>query len=326
MNPDHERDPLRWIVIASSPYSGSTLLALLMDMHPEITSIGEMDGPEAHDKVRCSCGQWLTDCPHFRAITAHMNANGFDFDLTRWNTNLAVVQNRVLHRLAYGLLKPYALHQARHRLVNALPPYRRLLRHKLNRNRALATALLDITGKRVVFDSSKEYPRLRHLIHDLHGVDLRVVHLVRDVFGFANSSIKYKHVSAERAARAWIKRNRAIQYELAHAPHVHTYFLRYEDLISHPADTMNALARFAAVTPTYDDDAHFHTLYSQYPPEQQHIMGNNRARKRSTPERRPIVLDEKWRTELTPQQIAQINAITGTLRADFGYAPLITDA
>jgi hypothetical protein len=53
------------IVFASTPYTGSTFLSILMGAHSEISTISELTGltPIADsEKYMCSCGSRLVDC------------------------------------------------------------------------------------------------------------------------------------------------------------------------------------------------------------------------------------------------------------------------
>ena len=54
-----------FVSIETSSYSGATLLAFLLGAHPQIATIGEMDGlipRENPDEYFCSCGQLIKRC------------------------------------------------------------------------------------------------------------------------------------------------------------------------------------------------------------------------------------------------------------------------
>ena len=61
-----------FLYVSSSSYSGSTLLAFLLNTHPDIFSVSEMDGWPYGEKeaFRCSCGEILRECPFFRTVAS----------------------------------------------------------------------------------------------------------------------------------------------------------------------------------------------------------------------------------------------------------------
>lgn len=312
----------RWVCVTSAPYSGSTLLAVMLDMHPEIASVGEMNGYEGSTKLRCSCGEWMEECPFWQQITREMQVRGFVFSPTAWKTTLVLPSHRLVQRVAQSDLGSAALEHVRENVLAALPPFRQFIETRVQRNRALGQSILAVTGKRVIFDSAKEAMRVPYFLRYGAELDLRVLHLVRDVYGFVNSLVKYSHVPAEKAARHWVKRNQHILQERAKFSPDAAHLIRYEDLVREPARVLPELHAFCGVTPQVMREDDYHAFYAAYPFEKQHIIGNSKARKRRESGRRPLVLDEKWRAALTPEQVNTITDIAGEMRAAFGYEPL----
>jgi len=63
--------PVRYVSMPGSPYTGSTLLGMLMTNHPACTSIGAATGLTAKvelDTYLCSCGQLFTECRFWHRI------------------------------------------------------------------------------------------------------------------------------------------------------------------------------------------------------------------------------------------------------------------
>lgn len=59
------------IIIASTPYTGSTLLSILLGAHPSVSTISELTGVTPRvkiDEYMCSCGDRLLDCSFFQQI------------------------------------------------------------------------------------------------------------------------------------------------------------------------------------------------------------------------------------------------------------------
>ena len=68
---DHTPAPVRYVSMPGSPYTGSTLLGMLMANHPACTSIGAATGLTAKvdlDTYQCSCGLPFTECCFWHRI------------------------------------------------------------------------------------------------------------------------------------------------------------------------------------------------------------------------------------------------------------------
>ena len=78
----------RVIYVVGSSHSGSTLLAMLADEHPEVASVGETAvKPRIRREGRsatqlCSCGAALQNCGFWQHIFADVAAQGLRFDAT----------------------------------------------------------------------------------------------------------------------------------------------------------------------------------------------------------------------------------------------------
>jgi len=86
--------PLTYVV--GSSHSGSTLLALLADEHPQIASVGETavkprirrEGRTANQL--CSCGATLAECVFWQQIFADVSSRGVPFDVRHWSTEYRI--------------------------------------------------------------------------------------------------------------------------------------------------------------------------------------------------------------------------------------------
>ncbi|HEY6073047.1 MAG TPA: hypothetical protein VIV15_06530, partial [Anaerolineales bacterium] len=146
-------DPLRvqYLYVAGGTFSGSTLLAFILNAHPEIVSIGEPYSARLTlDGYRCSCGEFLIECPFFAKLRQKVNELGSSFDLTDWGPILFHVSRYgVVNTLASRPLPSNFLESARERLLFAWPGYAKLAERNGRRVWHLAKAGLEITGKRV---------------------------------------------------------------------------------------------------------------------------------------------------------------------------------
>ena len=59
-----ERSPERFLYVVGTSFTGSTLLSFLLNLHPQIVSVGEMTGPfrgvADRQAYPCSCGAALS--------------------------------------------------------------------------------------------------------------------------------------------------------------------------------------------------------------------------------------------------------------------------
>jgi len=290
------------LYVAGSGHSGSTLLALLLDSHPEIACIGET---AVKPKIRrrgatadaaCSCGALLSACPFWQDVFARTAALGERFGHDRWPNDY-----RFEHPLAQRFLNRIASTPGgRRRLAWAgrhLPVYRQRVRRIDDANVALMEAVLAARGARVFGDTSKRSPRLVHLLQ-IPRFEVRILHLVRDVRGYA-ASAKRRGESPLDAARTW-RRDQVTVRSIAEAhPGVPYYRLEYERLCADPNAALQEVWRFAGVRP--------HQVGDSVDAAQHHVLGN--AMRMGGAMR--IRLDQSWMQRLDPTEVRDVLAIAG---------------
>lgn len=240
------------LYITSSSYSGSTLLSFLLNSHPDIFTVGEMNGWNygEDETFTCSCGKLLRDCPFFVVIAKAFRGNGLPFDVRNFGTDYRLAKservNRYLTAQLPGALPSTFLESVRDTIVAHIPNFWRVLAQEDRANRAFFEAALAYSRSSVFVDACKDPYRLRHL-RRVPGIDLYVVYLVRDVRGVVLSNLELKHpgVDAAFAARMWVRQQAAILRILAEFPH--TLRIHYEDLCDATNDTLGAIHRFAGI-------------------------------------------------------------------------------
>jgi len=199
---------MRVIYIAGASHSGSTLLDMMLNAHPEIISVGELlklnrvkRSKSGKPKfTRCSCGaSGLLRCEF-------------------WSR----VNERILHD--YG--KSLADLDLDHYCHSAEGP---------DANSILFRAISEVSGKEFVVDSSKLPRRLKHLM-GYDELNVYPIHLIRDPRGQIASviaknglmkSILYHEVVHAQARSA-----------LKSVPHS---IARYEDLVRKPEKTLDQI-------------------------------------------------------------------------------------
>jgi len=233
---------------------------------------------------------------------------GYDFDVAHFDTRFSLGGCTPVQYLRHGSTRVRMLDAARDAVLTAWPAERRALEALVDRNRAFIESVSEVTGKEVFLDTSKDRTRLKSFLR-FSNMDVRAIHLVRDVRGVVASRLRRKPGSdAGQAARQWVKTNQKTRVALQALPADRTLLLRYEDLCQKPLRTREQLYRFCQVAPGFE------VADSRAAPL--HIIGNE-MRLGSVSE---IRLDARWRDLLTPGQEQETRRIARREGRRYGYA------
>ncbi|HEY7524038.1 MAG TPA: sulfotransferase [Candidatus Limnocylindrales bacterium] len=295
---------MTYTYIASTAYSGSTLLATLLAAHPAVATVGGVSSTRRQGHMatfQCSCGRLIGECPFWLKVAHGMRQRGYDdFRLDDFGVGFDSEAGRA-GRLLVGSLGFGPLENLRDAVAGAWPAHRQRMRAIARRSEAIANLVLELTGATVFVDTSKERMRARYLLRELD-VDLRVIHLVRDPRGVVDSVLRRDRADgdAAAAARRWARTHGAILRALDHLPYDRRLLVRYEDLCANPRAELDRIDRFLGLDPTLVGKP---TVPG---PGGQHILGN----KRRLAGIGEIRLDERWRLNLDGAQLAAIVAAT----------------
>ena len=183
-------------------------------------------------------------------------------------------------------------------------------------------AAAEITGARVVVDSSKEIPTALALSH-LDDLDLRVIHIVRDARGVAYSWSKVvqrpeaggepmPRFSASRSTTFWLSGNVTVA-ALRHRG-VPVARMRYEDLVDDPAAAVGAAWRDLALPGTASipmlgpDTVHLNPTHS--------VAGNPMRFRTGVTK---LSADEAWRESLRARDRRVVTAMAWPVLRQYGY-------
>lgn len=299
-----------FVGIETSSYSGATLLAFLLNAHPAIASVGEMNGliaSEDPELYLCSCGQRIKDCEFWQSVTRAMAARGFAFDVADFHMEFELPGPAWRRRLRAGSFGHATLDAIRDRILTRMPAERALFEPLVARNVAFVQAVLDVTGKCIFVDTSKDHLRARAL-KMFSPFDVRIIHLVRDPRGVAASRLRRGvPIDAREAARQWVRLHTRLQNSLdTRAPDKYIV-ARYEDLCQGPRTVLKRLYAFCGADRTFEVLDLATTTH--------HIVGNAMRLDHLS----AIQLDERWHELLTADQQREIWQIAGPLGAQYGY-------
>jgi hypothetical protein len=191
----------------------------------------------------------------------------------------------------------------------------------------LYTAIQTVSGAKWIVDSSK-LPSYALLLRMMRGVDLRVLHLVRDSRGVMFSW--QKHVARLDSSQkdkmmlrySWL--SSSLRYDLYNLlthrlPRLgHPYLLmRYEDLIADPRSNLGRAVRHAGVD-ARDSEFGFLLEDGAVSLGPNHMVDGNPLR--FTVGRVPLQTDEAWRSGLSTSRRVAVSVLTSPLLLRYGYA------
>lgn len=298
-------EPPTVVYLAGSGRSGSTLLERTLGELPGFVNVGELIDlfrRVAPEGERCGCGQPFTACPFWSGAGARA-FGGWDPALlgrVRELQGRVARQRRLPSLLAPGL----AGRGFREGIAEYGGVYARLYR-----------AIADQAGARYVVDASK-WP-VQALALARAGLDVRVIHLVRDVRGVAHSLGKQAvsrphavagpdvmwHLTPASAAARW----QACQSEAGLLRHcgIPVTRLRYEDFVARPRDCTQAA--LAALGVAVDPAAFGHIGATAIRLGSSHGLSGNPSRFAAG--EITLCADESWRAGLSARDRALVTAI-----------------
>jgi len=209
------------------------------------------------------------------------------------------------------------------------PAWKRHYTEVQRRNTALVETVCEITGSRVIIDSSKVALRLKYLLRN-PDLDVKVIRLIRDgravaltymdpanfadaedvsfrAGGMGSGRVDGK-LAIYQAAEEWRRSNKEIEHVLARLDRSRWTSIHYEDLCGSPDATRRRLFGFLEVDPD--------RAVGGFRSVAHHVVGNG-MRLDSTTE---IRLDERWKSVLTEHDIAAFDTVAGTMNRRYGYA------
>jgi hypothetical protein len=310
----------RIIYLAGLGRSGSTLIERLLGELPDACALGEVVHVWRRSLVhneRCGCGLRFAECDFWQQV-GEAGFGGWarvDPALTA-RLRAEVDRNRFVPLLA-GPVLPSG--------------FRRTLDEYVGYYQRLYTAVGEVAGCSVVIDSSK-HPSLAFCLSRAAGLDVRVIHVVRDSRAVAYSwsrRVARPDAEAESYMRQLRPTSSAAQWSSQNAvmhllPRTETPMLRvrYEDLVRAPAAALRAIASFAGLG---GDERELQFLgedgtgyWAEIRPA--HTVSGHRTRFSSG--RIPIRPDDRWRTAMSPAQRRLVTAATFPLLARYGYLGL----
>jgi hypothetical protein len=217
---------VKLVYIAGMGRSGSTLLARLLGELDGFINVGEaarylFDTTRMARDLSCGCGDGVSDCVFWKDIVSSIDGDAQGF-------GTKVLRMRYLPFLI-APIKPPAFQEQLDRFLFALE--------------GLFTSVAERSGCDVIVDSSK-HPANAHILSQMPGIELYVVHLVRDPRGIVNSRAKPKEYlsafSPSRVVSLWLALN--FWSESLRFSATKYWLIRYEDFVRNPKGVLGKIA------------------------------------------------------------------------------------
>jgi hypothetical protein len=338
----HTETPVKVLKITGLGRSGSTILDIVLGNHPQIESVGEVgnivrNGWISHESLCgipqnqlrvpiCTCGKRLDvlyvespdeACPFWSRVrdewVERTDGEGIesypklqnDFELKRRWSRYGLDP---LPRLLYEKRRPSAPFRSYARLT-----------------RAFFESVRAVSGKPVIVDSSKA-PARALAFGMVPGIDLYVIHLVRDGRGVVTSlrksfekdpqaGIMWDHKAHPmwKTVVRWVVQNLASEWVCGQLGPKRTMRLRYEDFVADPKAALGRIGSLIELDLSDVADA----AASGKPMQAGHNIGGNKTKKSGTITLRAD--SKEWRSALSPTEQRLSWALMGWLMRRYGY-------
>jgi len=304
--------PLRVLYVAGCGRSGSTILDTVLGNHPGIESVGEachvVTNAWLREDAYCACGKPGRECDFWREVHSHWHRRVGQVDLAGYMKTARAVESSLRISVTQRCL---AAGEPRHL------EYLRL-------TVGLLAAIRDVSGAQVVVDSSKT-PSRALALSMAEGVDLRLIHMVRDCRGvFWSGKKRFRKderagISKDdegkgvvRAMKAWTAANLITGQLRRCLPKEYSIRLRYEDLITQPGIELRRIGDLVGM----DLEPLAAAVAGGQPMSIGHTIAGNRLRMAGSVQLRP---DVEWVEKLTWREQAACWALAGWLMKAYGY-------
>lgn len=286
------------LYLTSSSYSGSTLFTFLVNQHPDIFTIGELEGWDYKDEdYRCSCGEPIETCPFFTMMSEIFKKNNLNYSSRNFGTKLILSKNDAINRYLTSSI-PHLdfsfLEKIRDLMLNLSPRFKTIIKNVKKSNKLFVESALNYSGAKVFVDATKNPHRLR-MLDSIDGIELQVLYMVRDVRGVVASNARKKGISIKSATLKWLREQQNIIRIIDEFPEY--AILHYEDMCVDPQGSLAAIyAQMGLDTYIFGGEVRS---------SEHHILGNAMR----VSDINKIHLDERWKSELDSAAIGEIERI-----------------
>jgi hypothetical protein len=305
--------PITVLYLGGLGRSGSTLLDRMLGNLPGVLTGGELRHIWSRSLLEgevCGCGQDFRRCA-FWSVVGDRAFGGWDrVDLERvLFLERAVDRHRFVPMLATRF---------------ATPRFRRHVEEYTELLARLYQAIQDEGHTDAIVDSTMD-PSYAFLLRHVPGMDLRVVHLVRDsravAYSWTRPVLRPGIVDREARTRTyppiriglrWMEFNAMMEWLSKLVPSV---IVHYEDLVRSPHRILASIGRMAGI-PATEEKLGFVSADHVILGDNHAIAGNRMKFQRGS---LPLRVDDEWKRDMAPFQKRLVAAVTAPLLMRYGY-------
>jgi|TARA_B100000315_G_scaffold260666_1_gene323847 hypothetical protein len=295
-------EKINLICFLSMERSGSTILDLMLNNHPDIQSVGEfrqMSKWYTHN-YKCSCKKKINECSFWIDVIENVKKYNSENDI-----------QHIIHNL-----DNMPLWERRFIRYFKIPDESFSFKIAIN-NYYFFKSVMEKSKKKIILDSSKDLARI--LILARSGLfNIRCIHLVRNGMAYVNSINKAvvrpaiggnertKSYNLFRSSIIFVLKNKRI---LSLRANFDKYILvRYEDIVTDTERTMKKIC--TNLNLDYSDCILI--------PNKNNIHNISGSRWRFV-EDNTLILDEKWKHQLSPTKKFIFNLFASRINRQLGY-------
>lgn len=309
---DYDGSELTVLFIMGSGRSGSTILDVALGTHQSFVSVGELCNVAKLgwlENEYCACGQRANNCEFWVGVRKrweYLSGGATAEDLVRVQS---VIERQ--RSLITRYLRP-------NQWAAELATYHHLLGN-------LYRAVADMAGKSTIVDSSKN-PLRAYAMSSLRHINIKGIHLIRDVRGVANSMhrrfIKNLEAGVQKninptpvlwTAMYWIIGNLEAEWVCRILGQNNSTRILYEEFMSSPDKSIGSISAVSNNNLKNISDA----IRSGQCIEPGHTIAGNRVRMSGSIK---LKIDESWKTALSGRQKALLWLVAGWLLRRYGYS------
>jgi hypothetical protein len=300
-------DKIKLLYIAGTGRNGSTLLERILNEIPGVFAAGEF-GRNArynHKKI-CLCGEKLTVCPVWQAITNEINSQLDEEKFLQLDQKYSIHKGIQQLKLLFQSEKSRLSDDFKQYLQGLAIKYQSIHKHK---------------SEQIITDSTID-ALYGYYLSLIPSIDLYIVHLIRDPRGvsYSRQQLKFaspnakkpwsRQVSTFKSALTWVKRNIFIEMKLARSG---KYLqVHYEDLVENPSAVVAKIANLLNLKLEHIDFINENKKSSVFLGES-HLIGGNLDAFKKGPEKVVLKPDERWKHHMKWLDIMLVTLITWPL-------------
>lgn len=302
--------PIRVLYIMGYGRSGSTVLDSVLGNHPDIESVGELINlPRSIlNNEFCACSRRTKECDFWKNVEKEWIERTGMKQINEYSP-LEKVLKRDLY-MFHGLRKPN---------INSYE-----FQIYADYTRALYESVKKVSNKSIIVDSSK-LPSRAFMLSLIPGIDLRLIHLIRDGRGVAWSLKRTYKVNKRagvqtyiksrpvwRSAIAWLHSNMRSAWVRNKLDKNKSIQMRYEEFVNEPRKSLYHIGQLVGV----DFNEVASALESGKSINIGHTVAGNRLRMDG---KLSLRLDEEWKQKMSKIDQWQFCAIAGCMLKKYHY-------